>query len=286
MDLLPSAVQAQLPLIKNILFAIVLFIGGWVVSKWVHRLALRALSVRHLDQALARFVAAILRYVVLTMAILAAMDTVGVHTTSIVAILASAGLAVGLALQGSLGNFASGVMLLFFRPFQIGDKVSIGDHSGVVDEIGVFNTVLISSDNEKMIIPNITVTSGTIINASVRGMLRGTLSVLVRGGAGDVDRVIALLLAAAARAEGVSQTPGPEVLLVDMEDNALEFGLGIWYRAVDEEQVMHCLRRAVLEELAAGNMRLGERPKLIQSNTKRSTKQEETAHASKTEAEG
>lgn len=275
-----ETIQAQRALIQSILLAILMFVGGWVVSKWVHGAMLRAMSTRHLDQALGRFLAAVTRYLVLAAAVIAAMDTVGLHTTSLAAILASAGLAVGLALQGSLSNFASGVMLLFFRPFHIGDKVTIKDHTGVVEDIGVFNTVLVSADNEKMIIPNTIVTGGVIVNASDRGHLRGTLLVLVRAGAGDVDRVIAALVTAAKRAEGVAHDPEPEALLADMEDGALDFGLHVYYKALDEDEVLHALRRAVLEELTTAGIRLAERPKLVLRKNRKASEEGEPKHAS------
>jgi small conductance mechanosensitive channel len=256
-----ETIQAQRALIQSVLLAIAMFGGGWVASKWTHGAMLRALATRHVDQALGRFMAAVIRYLVLAAAVIAAMDTVGLHTTSLAAVLASAGLAVGLALQGSLSNFASGVMLLFFRPFHIGDKVTIKDHAGVVDDIGVFNTVLVSADNEKMIIPNTLVTGGIIINASDRGLLRGTVRIAVRGGAGDVSRIVAALKAAAQRSPGVLPEPAPEALLVDMADEVLELALQVWYKALDEDQVLHALRCALLEDLAAAGLRLAKRSK-------------------------
>ena len=104
--------------------ALVIFVLGWIVSKWGSSLVLKALRRSQMDEALARFFASMAQYAILAFAVIAALDKAGVETTSLAAVIAAAGLAVGLALQGSLGNFASGVLLLFFRPFTIGDRIS------------------------------------------------------------------------------------------------------------------------------------------------------------------
>lgn len=263
MDHVLAPIQAYIPLIKNVCIGFGLLIAGWVASKWVYRLALGALSLRRFDQALGRFLAAILRYLVLAATVIAAMESVGLHTTSLVAILASAGLAVGLALQGSLSNFASGVMILFFRPFHLGDKIGIADKVGVVEDIGLFTTILVSANNEKFIFPNTAVTGGVIVNYSDRGTLRGTLAVGVCGGAGDVDRITAVLVQAAQQAPGVAAEPPPSVHVIDMEAGGLSFGLAAWYKATEEQQVMHALRCSVLKALTAAGIKLGENPKMI-----------------------
>ena len=174
---IPDLLLRYLPLARNILIAAVILLIGWRLSHLSQRMALRLLSNRHVDQALGRFFASILRYLVLAATVITSMESVGLHTTSLVAILASAGLAVALAMQGSLSNFASGVMVLFFRPFELGDKVKIVDNVGVVDDIGVFTTTLISASNEKIIIPNSKVTENPILNFSNRGNLKGTLTI-------------------------------------------------------------------------------------------------------------
>ena len=133
-------------------------------SKWAHRLARKAVGTRKLDEALGRFVAAIVQYTVLAATIITALGAVGIQTTSLVAVFASAGLAVGLALQGSLGNFASGVMLLFFRPFNLGDKIPGGGPHRRRRRIGLFATKLLTADNETIIVPNSAVTGGSIVN--------------------------------------------------------------------------------------------------------------------------
>lgn len=243
--------------------AIGILIGGWILSRIAFRLTTRALSGRRFDLMLARFLASIVRYLVLAAAITASLDAVGVHTTSLVAILASAGLAVGLALQGSLSNFASGVLILFFRYFQLGDKVTVADKTGIVEDIGLFTTVMISSDNEKIIIPNASVTSGTIVNMSDRGLLRGAIKLTVEGRLQDLPRMLETLKKAAARTEGVSKERPPETWLTDMEDGSFDLTLTVFYKAVEEDAVMHALRVAALEGLDAASLKLQNRTQII-----------------------
>ena len=262
-NLVPEPIRPYLPLARSILIAVAILIGGWIASRWTHRLALRALTLRQLDKALGRFFASIVRYLVLAATVISAMEAVGVHTTSLVAILASAGLAVGLALQGSLGNFASGVMILFFRPFQLGDKVGISDKVGIVEDIGLFTTTLITANNEKLIIPNATVTGGIIVNFSDRNTLRGVLGVPIDGTIQDIERAAAALLKAAERTPGVSAEQRPDVSIAGMDAGGMELAVAVWYKANDEPQVMHALRRAIMEELAAAGLKMGKNPEVV-----------------------
>ncbi|WP_437963409.1 mechanosensitive ion channel family protein [Sorangium sp. So ce260] len=257
-ELVPS-----LATLKAIATAIAILVAGWLASKWAYRIAVKTLASTHLDQALVRFLASMLRYIVLAATFIASMETVGIHTTSLVAVVASAGLAVGLALQGSLSNFASGVLILFFKHFQLGDKVAIGDHKGIVEDIGLFNTTLVSTDNEKIVLPNASVTNGPIVNYSDRGLLRGAVTVTVEGRLRDLGPAMEALVRAGKRAGGMAQEPAPTVFLTDMEDGSLDLTLTAWYSAVEEDGSMHNLRVAVLEELDAAGVKLMNRTQLI-----------------------
>lgn len=259
----PDLLLRYLPLLRSIMIAVVILLVGWRLSHIAQRVGLRLLSNRHIDQTLGRFGAQILRYLVLAATVITSMESVGLHTTSLVAILASAGLAVGLAMQGSLSNFASGVMLLFFRPFELGDKVKIIDNIGVVDDIGVFTTTLISASNEKIIIPNSKVTENAIINFSNRGNLKGTLTVELSIPIAEAPRAIAVLVAAAQRAGGIAKEPAPEVLVSDMEEDSVKFALGVWYRSIEELQVMHNLRLSVGDALRAAGLTIKDKAQVL-----------------------
>lgn len=140
-------------------------IGKWVVGL-VTKLVIKMMQKANVDEALTKFVSSIVRTVLLIFVILAAVGKLGVQTTSFIAILGAAGLAVGMALQGTLGNFAAGVMIILFRPFKIGDFIDAGGVMGSVKEITIFNTIMSTPDNRKIICPNGQITSGTITNFS------------------------------------------------------------------------------------------------------------------------
>ncbi|MGB1700659.1 MAG: mechanosensitive ion channel family protein, partial [Nannocystaceae bacterium] len=173
----PSAIQPYIPYVVSIVAAVAILLVGMFVARWLDGIALRAFRARKVDEALSRFLASLVRWSVLAMALVTALGAVGIETTSFVALLASAGLAVGLALQGSLAHFASGVMLLLFRPFSIGDFVEIAGKTGAVDEIGLFATTLSTPTGDTITIPNSSITSGVITNHSRAGRRRGTVAI-------------------------------------------------------------------------------------------------------------
>jgi len=143
-----------------------------IVGKWVARLVsntiIKILNSKNIDTAVSSFVGSIIFSLIFFVSIIAAISHMGFNTTSLVAIIGAAGLAVGLALQGSLSNFASGVLLIILKPFKSGDFVEVAGSAGVVEEIHIFSTQLRSGDNKTLIIPNSAITSGTITNYSTK----------------------------------------------------------------------------------------------------------------------
>jgi small conductance mechanosensitive channel len=166
-----------LELLGKLVYAFLIFmVGRWLSARLEN--VVRALLLKaRVESALSDFLSALVRYAVIAAAVIAALEKLDVKTASLLAVFASAGLAVGLALQGSLSNFAAGTMILFFRPFTKGDQVEIAGKTGIVDEIGIFTTRLVSRENETIIIPNSSVTGGTIINFSARGSRLGEVVV-------------------------------------------------------------------------------------------------------------
>ena len=161
-EYLKKAIVYAAPFLSKILYALlILIIGKWVaqiISRIVHGALLRS----KINKTLATFTKNITYYVLLLFVIIAALSKIGVETTSFIALIGAAGLAVGLALQGSLANFAAGVMIVIFQPFGIGDVVDVGGASGTVEEIQIFNTILMAPDNKKIIVPNAKITSDKI----------------------------------------------------------------------------------------------------------------------------
>ena len=233
---------------QSVLMAFVILIIGWMVSKWAHLVILSVARGRQIDEALSRFVAAIAQYAILVAGIITALGAVGIETTSLIAIFASAGLAIGLALQGSLANFASGVMLLFFRPFNLDDLINAGGHEGAVKDIGLFATTLLTLSNEKIIIPNTAITSGSITNYTVQGTRRGTIEVGVAYGS-EVGRVIEVLSEAAKGTDLVLAEPAPGIALVGLGASSVDFVVHCWCNSGDYINMMHNARRAVYEGL-------------------------------------
>jgi len=247
-SLLPEPLAPYSALIVGSAKAILIFVVGWVVAKWANSLGLSLFRKRKVDEAVARFLAALLQYAVLAAAIVAALGAVGVETTSLIAILGSAALAVGLALQGSLANFASGVMVLLFRPFTIGDVITAAGHTGKVEEIGLFATILITPDNQKIIIPNAQATGGSIVNITVLGTRRVAIEIGVAYGT-KPDEVMAVLLAAAKSVENVLDEPEAAVALTSFGASSVNYTVFSWANAADWLGVSGATRIAVYNAL-------------------------------------
>ncbi len=247
-DLLPTQIQPFYPLIQGVVSAVGILIVTWLASKWANALTLGGLRKTKVDEALSRFLAPLVQYAVLAAGVIAALGRVGIQTTSLVAIFASAGLAIGLALQGSLSSFASGVMLLIFRPFQLGDFVVAGGHTGSIEEIGIFTTSMRAPDNEVIILPNASITSGPIINYTKAGHRRGQIVVGVAYGSG-IDQVQGLLEQALKETEHVMEEPAPVVLMTGLAASSVEFTLYPWAQVSDYRVMMANVRKAAYDTL-------------------------------------
>jgi len=244
----PAPLDAYEPLIIGAVKAIAILLLGWIAAKWIAAAALRTFRKRKIDEAVARFLGSLVQYAVLAAAVIAALGTVGIETTSLVAILGSAALAIGLALQGSLSNFAAGVMVLLFRPFAIGDVVTVAGHTGTVDDIGLFATILVTPDNHRVVVPNASVTGGSIVNLTVLGTRRGDVDIGVAYGT-EPEKVINILVTAAASVEGCLTDPAPAALLLDFGASAVNFKLRAWAKSSEYGGVMAQVRIAAYEAL-------------------------------------
>ena len=158
--------------ISFIMALLIFFIGKWIVNKIVKILGKVLRKVNGIDETLVKFLENIVYYALITVVIIAALNKLGIATTSFLAILGAAGLAIGLALKDSLGNFASGVMIVIFKPFKVGDSVIAGGVTGTVTEVTIFNTVFLTADNQKIIVPNGSITSASITNVNANDTRR------------------------------------------------------------------------------------------------------------------
>ena len=150
----------------RVLAAIVILIAGWIIARFITSLANRGMGRANLDKTLARFLTNLTFMLLMTFVVLAAISKLGVETASFIAVIGAAGFSIGFALQGSLSNFAAGVMILIFRPFKAGDAIEAGGTAGEVADIGIFSTVLLTPDNKKVIVANSAITGGNITNYS------------------------------------------------------------------------------------------------------------------------
>lgn len=188
---------------------IILLVGRWL-ARYVRRYAVRALDRMEIDEALKKFSGSLIYYGVIAVAVIGALNTLGVATASIVAVLGASALAVGLALEGSLSNFAAGVILLFFRPFKIGDLVEIAGYMGHVEEILIFSTLLVTLDNKTVTIPNAQVTGSAIVNYSQKGLVRLDM-VFGIGYGDDLAKAKSVLEDIVSSDERVAAVPAPLV---------------------------------------------------------------------------
>jgi small conductance mechanosensitive channel len=222
---------------------LIFFIGRWV-AKLVRNGVKGVMTRRGLDQMLVGFLGAILYSILLVAVIIAAVGQLGIQTTPLVAVLGAAGLAIGLALQSSLGNFASGVMLVLFRPFTKGDYVEAGGTSGTVDEVGIFTTVLNTPDNRRVIVPNGQITNDTITNYSAHATRR--IDLIIGVSYDDDLRVARETLDRTIRAhDKVLDDPEPIVWVMELGDSSVNFAVRPWVQAADYWQV----RNELLEQL-------------------------------------
>ena len=216
----------------NLLVALVIFyIGRWL-ALGAARLVSKALLLRKVDRAVVSFLSSIVYAGALIAVALIALSHLGVQTTSFIAILGAAGLAIALALQGSLSNFASGVLIIIFRPFKAGDLVDVAGISGVVERIDIFQTIFKTGDNKKIIVPNSQITGGAIINYSAEARRRIDL---VIGISSDSDlrqakQILEEILAADSR---ILKDPAAVVAVSALADSAVQFIVRPWVEAAD-----------------------------------------------------
>ncbi len=209
----------------------ILFIGRIIVgilSSMVRKLMDRAGT----DATLTKFVYSLTRTALMIFVVIAALGTLGVETTSFVAIIGAAGLAVGFALQGSLSNFASGVMLIIFRPFKTGDYVEAGGTSGSVDSIGIFVTIMTTPDNKKIIIPNSKITGDTITNYSAMDTRRIDM-VFGIGYGDDIKKAKEILERIMAEDNRILKDPAPMVAVSELADSSVNFVVRPWVKKED-----------------------------------------------------
>ena len=216
----------------KVIAALVIFIVGRWVSKGLKRVINNLLAKRNIDKTIVGFIANLAYVAMVAFFIIAALGQLGIQTTSFIAVLGAAGLAVGLALQGSLANFAAGFLMIIFRPIRVGDYVEIAGTAGTVEELSIFTTTLKSPDNKTVIIPNASVTGGNIVNWTAKGTRRVDM-VFGIGYDDDIDKAKTIMRDILAKDERIFKDPPPQIALVELGDSSVNFVVRPWSKVED-----------------------------------------------------
>lgn len=228
----------------NIAMALIIFFVGRIVSKILINVFRRLMARSRFDQMIIDFLASILGAVLLLFVIIASLDQLGVDTTSMVAILGAAGLAIGLALQGSLKNFAAGVLLLVFRPFKAGDFIEAAGTSGTVKNITIFNTIMTSVDNKQIIVPNGSIYEDNIVNYSTNPIRRIDM-VFGIGYESDLRKAKQILEELVAADERILEDPAPRIAVDALADSSVNFMVRPWVPTAEYLNVKTAFTEAV-----------------------------------------
>ena len=234
----------------KIVAAILILIIGWIAAKFVTGIIRKLMTRAKVEPTIVGFLSNIAYMALMAFVVIAAIGKAGVPTTSAVAILGAAGLAIGFALQGSLGNFASGVMLIVFRPFKAGDFVEAAGTMGVIQEVQVFATILNTPDNKRVIVPNGSITGGNIVNYSANDNRRVDM-VFGIGYDDDIPKAKKTLEEILEKHEKILKDPAPVVAVSELADSSVNFVVRPWVKTPDYWAVYWDVHQAVKMEFDA-----------------------------------
>ena len=224
--------QYVIPWAINIALALAVFIIGRWVAKAITNTIKRVMTKYQVDGTLVGFTGNIVYTVLLVVVVIAALDRLGVDTTSVLAVFAAAGLAVGLALKDSLSNFSAGVMLILFKPFKVGDFVEAGGTSGIVEDIGIFNTLMRTPDNREVTVPNSHIYGGIITNVTARDTRRIDLVVGI-GYDDNIKKAKQLVMELMQADERILEDPAPSVVVLELGESSVDLAIRPWSKTSD-----------------------------------------------------
>lgn len=243
-DLARLWTEVGMPVLK----AIVLIIVVLLIARWVRKMVVKVATKAKVEVTLAKFFGNMARWALLVLGAIAILQTFGVDTTSFAAVVAALGFAVGMALSGTLGNFAAGIMLLVFRPFKVGDVVSVSGVTGKVTEIDLFSTAFDTPDNRRIIVPNGSIFGSTIENISHHESRRVDVAVGTDYGA-DLDKTREVLMAAASAVAGRLSDQDPVAYLKELGGSSIDWSVRVWSTGADywavREQLTHDIKVAL-----------------------------------------
>lgn len=231
----------------RLISALAILIAGWVIGSWVKK---RITNIKKLDQTISSFLGGFAKYVVLAVSIIAVLGQFGIQTASLLAVLGAAGLAIGLALQGTLSNVAAGVMMLILRPFSVGDYIEFGSTGGTVTSLGLFGAELNTPDNKYIFAPNSRIWGNEITNFSRNKQRRQDISVGISYNS-DIDKAIKTVKKVLAKENRLIDTKGKEpIIVVDaMADSSVNLKVRVWTKTDDFFVVQWDLKKAIKEQL-------------------------------------
>lgn len=234
----------------RLLAALLILLVGWWLARRIAAGLQRVLVRGGADPLLGSFLRNLVFVLLLALVVVGALDRAGVPTASLLAALGAAGLAIGLALQGSLSNLAAGVLLMAFRPFRVGDSIEVGAASGVVQNVSLMQTFLLTADNREVILPNAKVAGDVIVNVNARGTRRVDLAIAVAHEA-DLVQAVELLRAIAVADARVLKQPAIDVAAVQLVESGVQLAVRVWTKSADYGAVQSDLLRAIKQRFDA-----------------------------------
>ena len=246
-DVLLNLWAGSLDLGRRILAALIIFIIGRLIISFLNKMVARILQRRKVDAGVQSFVRSLVNILLMILLVIAVISKLGIETTSFAALLASAGVAVGMALSGNLQNFAGGLIILIFRPYKVGDWIETQNESGTVREIQIFHTILTTADNKTVYIPNGSASSGVIVNYSHEETRRVDWTVGVEYGE-DYARVEEVARRIVAAEKRILSTPAPFIALDALDASSVNVRIRVWVKNSDYWGVYYDVQRAIYEE--------------------------------------
>ena len=246
-DVLLNLWAGSLDLGKRILAALLIFIIGRLIISFLNKMVARILQRRKVDAGVQSFVRSLVHILLMILLVIAVISKLGIETTSFAALLASAGVAVGMALSGNLQNFAGGLIILIFRPYKVGDWIEAQNESGTVREIQIFHTILTTADNKTVYIPNGSASSGVIVNYSHEETRRVDWVIGVEYGE-DYARVEEVARRIVAAEKRILSTPAPFIALDALDASSVNVRIRVWVKNSDYWGVYYDVQRAIYEE--------------------------------------
>lgn len=235
----------------DVLGAVAILVFGWMAASWAQSATARALGrVRRVDAMLQNFFSSLVKYAIVALTVVAVLNRFGVETTSFVAVIGAAGLAIGLALQGTLSNVAAGVMLLLFRPFKVGDFIEGAGLAGTIKATGLFTTDMATGDNIHIVVPNSQLWGSPIRNYNHLPTRRVDLLIGI-GYGDDIDKAIGIIKRLASADERVHADPEPFVEVMNLGDSAVELVVRVWTDTSDYWAVKFALTKAIKQTFDA-----------------------------------